>query len=232
MISAFTRPAAATSPSSAVELDLAPSELLPLLGELVSPALVVRCGGISLFRKGSLGNLAGKILTNPPTDSTFPEAFAIVPDSIRRICLLHGAVGGFSLELELASCGFALSIWCGRDRRDREAMRRLLAATTTPPLAIETLDRAGAAAWLDDFPESCPPPCRSRFLFDQESHEVTVSLHSPGFTAATSFIPTFIDRDGGTLRLSDAGGDRVIHVRMESAQSPFPLPIDLHRPRP
>lgn len=219
-------------PPSAVELDLAPSGLLPLLEEFVSPALVARCGDISLFRKGPLGNPGGRILTKPQKDVAFHEGFVIVPESIRRICLLHRAVGGFSLELEFASCGFALSIWCGRDRRDREILRRLFATTPTRPLAIDTLDRAGAAAWLDDFPATCPPPCRSRFLFDQESHEVTVSLQSPGFAAATSFIPTFIDRDGGTLRLSDAGGDRVLYVRMEDAHSPFPFPFDPYRTQP
>lgn len=224
MISAAARtpvPPAPGSAPSAFELDLAPPGLLHLLGGLVSPAFVVRCGGLSLFRKGPPGKVETHTLTNPPSDPTGADTLSIDPATIRRICLLHDASGGASLELDFDSCGFALSVWCGDDRRDRETLRRLPASAPSRPLAVESLNRAGAAAWLDDFPSSCPPRCRSRFLFDQETREVSLSLRSPGLFAATTFIPTFIDRDGATLRLSNAGGDRVIHVRADAADGPF-----------
>jgi hypothetical protein len=230
----FAPPLSSIAPPlpSALELDLPADELMDFLENLAAPALVVRCGGISLFRKGPLGKVCSRILTKPLLTPSEFAPLSIDPSAIRRICLLRGQGGGPSLEIEFASFGFALSVRCVDDRTDRGMLRELLEKITSRTLSVDSLNRAGAAAWLDDFPTSTSPEWRSRILFDQETNGVSLSLHSPGLAATTSFVPTFIDRDGETLRLANAGGDRVIHVHTGSSASPIPDSLRPHHARP
>lgn len=232
MILTPPRPAIASPSPSALELDLPTEDLIGLLENLAAPALVVRCDGISFFRKGALGSLTSNVLTKPPLGASESAPLSIDPAAIRRICLLRGQGGGPSLEVEFISCGFALSVRITEDRADGGLLCRLLARAPARPLSVESLNRAGAAAWLDEFASTTSPEWHNRFLFDQETNGISLSLRSAGLAATTSFVPTFIDRDGETLRLASAGGDRVIHVRTGSCASPFPESLRPQHTRP
>lgn len=236
MLSAFPlfRPHAIPAPKatpSAFELDLPPHDLPALLAAFVDPAIVVRCGGISLFRKGRPGAVATTSPAKPLFSFGEETPLSIDPGAIRRICLIHDAAGHPSLEVEFSPGGFALSIGCGSCPEDARTLRDLLARIPSHPLPWAALKLAGAAAWLDDFPPTSPFPGRSRFLFDRETREVSLSLALPGLSASVTFLPTFIDRDGTTLRLASRGGDRVIHVRADAADIPF-LATSHDSPRP
>ncbi len=182
--------------------------------------MVVRGGGITLFRKATFGGFFRN-----PDGAGLPlhdeaSGLSVDPSGLRRICLLQGSGLPPSFELECDDSGFALAVW--PDLADLAAVRRLASESSARPLPYEAVRRQGAAAWLDEIgPET--RGWHHRLVFDREAETVSVAIRSASLAIGARFRPAFVDRDGSALRLSDAPGRHVLHCRAGSGADISPL---------
>lgn len=220
-----------SAPLTAIELDLQLDEWLAFLARFRDPALVVRSGGLTWYQKtrfGSFRRLAAP--TSLPLRDEL-SGLEVNPTAFARICLVQGSGLPPSFEIECAGSGFTLAIWPGNNLPDSALLRELVASVDGRPLAHETMRREGASAWLDELDLPCPR-FEGQLVFDREAGTLSVAVRSTAFALKSSFRPRVIDRDGETLRLSDAEGRRVLHVLADRSPAPFSSSTTSHHFRP
>jgi len=103
---------------------------------------------------------------------------------------------------------------------DQLLIHNLISSGHGRSLPWESVRQAGASAWLDEL----DLPVRrfeGRLIFDRDTGTLAVAVRSAAFAISTSFRPEIIDRDGDTLRLSDAAGHHVLHIRADHSPAPF-----------
>ncbi len=220
---ATSPPPRTAAPVNAMELELPVERFLDFLTRLRDPALVVRSNGLTWYQRTCFGSFR-----RPDVPCLLPlrdarSGLSVDPNAFARICLVQGRGLPSSFEIECACSGFSLAIWPGNNTSDLTLVRELLFPLNGRDLAWESVRRAGAAAWLDELDH----PSRrfdGRLVFDRNAGMLSVSVRSAAFALTTAFRPEVIDRDGGTLRLSDAAGRRVLHILADRSPAPFHHP--------
>ena len=189
---------ASVAPAAAVELDLAPSTFLGFLAELEEARMVVRGGGLTLFRQTRFGEFGDAPGDDGGLRRDDLSGLSLDPGRLRRVCLLHGGGLPPAFEIELAGCGFALAVWPGQGRGDLAATRDLLASSGTSALAYEAVRRAGAAAWLDELGTEDAPSWSNRLVFDRDAGTISVVIASAALVVSSRFRGSGAGRSGVT----------------------------------
>jgi hypothetical protein len=216
--------------STVVELDLVADTFFASLDRFIDPGLIVRAGGITFYRRSRFTCFSPSSDTSGLSRDDV-SGLSIDLGRVRRICLLSNGTLPPSFEVEFEGHGFALAIVPGLGKAD-EATIRSLTSGTTRAVGYETLQREGGGAWLDEGLASESEPWTNRLVFDRDTGTVSTAIRSAALAINARFHPALIDRDGSTLKLSDAAAENVLHFRAESGPDlplAAPSPHSYHR---
>jgi len=219
-------PASPAKTSFATALRIDPGLFLNHLFQFTSVRLVVRGGGVSLFRKTQFGVFHP--LESPETDSRHDpvSGLTLEPAHIRRVCCLGGSDRPRTFEIEFAGIGFSLALIPEKDRGNDEVVAALLSTFGAGPVAPETLFTGGASDWLDEGFSSHGEQWCNHLAFDRGNREVDIRIHSGPLAINCRMQPVFTDRDRSIIRLSDAEANTVLHFDSSSTDfSTLTLPF-------
>ncbi|MEX2579831.1 MAG: hypothetical protein WD342_12305 [Verrucomicrobiales bacterium] len=175
--------------------------------------LVVRAGGVTLFRRTRFGIFrvpdaeASDTLHDPRT------GLRILPRHIRRICHLAGGSIPPCFEIEFAGIGFSVAIFPGNGSGDRRCTARLLSPCDGHSVPLAALRSRGAGAWLDEGLFSHGNHWRNQIqLVGSQGGNVRLGLCSPALEVACRMKLSSVDHDGSVWRLSDSSAGTVVHL--------------------
>lgn len=202
-------PSAPTSRATALRID--PGLFLNHLFQFTAARIIVRGGGVSLFRRTQFGvfqplESPGGTRRHDPV-----SGLTLDPARIRRICHLCGAGSPEAFELEFTGIGFSLALIPEKNGGNDEVVAALLFAFGAGPVAPDTILAGGACDWLDEGFSSHGEQWCNRLTFDRERSEVDIRIDSGQLAIACRMHPVLADRDRSIVRLSDAGANTVLH---------------------
>lgn len=199
------------------------AEILGHLRHLGQATLIARQPGLSLVRTTSFGPNVARPDSGPDawadavsgleTAAAAPLAVYLLREMAQRHPLLEIGEPGSAIDLSIR---LDAHFW------ESPAIAAMLRRFDAAPLACHESHRLGAGAWLDDWGNAPAPAARDHPSVRSASAAVAdckwleVEINAPGHRNIMRFSPTFVDSDGGVLRIADRTCRHVVHADVEA----------------
>lgn len=194
--------------------------ILARLGTLPGMTLVMRQQGLSLMKRTPFGtlklqqarSLLRDRLSGVECDLSGDAIFHLLTDASdsrpQLVCNKPGLPVDFSIRLDGQT-------W------DSPQICDLIRSCDAIHVACETARHLGAGAWLDEWNESPPTECdhilaRAARRQIESCRILEVRVKTTAHGCKTRFLPSFIDEDGGILRIADKHCRHVVYADADS----------------
>lgn len=208
--------------SCAYELRASVPDVLNHLSHLGQGTMVLRQQGLSLAKITPFGPVAPvqsddltrlwDKISGLETDACQLRSIYLMTDASDRRPLLAMGEAGKAIDLSIRLDGYT---W------ESSAVTALLKIFNGTPLDCRDSRRLGAGAWLDDW-EDVTLPSSDGELIRVASHAVKecewleVEIKAGGHRNLVRFAPSFIDSEGGVLRVADRFCKHVVYADVEA----------------
>ncbi len=210
----------------ATALRIEPVPFLNHLFQFTTVRLIVRGGGVSLYRRTQFGVFHPLELHAEGTRHDPVSGLALDPALILRICYLPCGDQAGTFELEFAGIGFSLALSPEKDPGNHEVIAALLSTCRGRPVPLDSIRGKGACDWLDEGFSSHGERWRNNIAFDRVSREIDIRIESSPLSIHCRMHPVLADRDDGIIRLSDAEAATVLRFDARTTNlSTRPLPF-------